>query len=78
MKTRKNSDGQPSRDDSDELIGELAADQLVYIRQMALELRTMAARAQAPTLAYLLEMAALEAARSIRILEFSCGLVGDR
>ena len=54
------------------------SEQIDYIRQMVLELRAMAAGAEAPTLAYLLEMSALEAAEVLKLHEFRNELRGGR
>ena len=53
-------------------------EQLEYIRQMLVELRAMAADAEAPTLAYLLEMSALEAAEALNVHRFRADLFTDR
>jgi hypothetical protein len=54
------------------------AERLDYIRQMAMELRTLAFGAGAPTLAYLLEMSALEAAEITKAHAFQADLQAKR
>jgi len=49
------------------------AQKIAYIREMSIELRQMAAEADAAMLAYLLDMAALESAEMLQVFGFRAG-----
>lgn len=58
--------------------GEARRERLDYIHQMLVELRALAADAEAPMLAYLLEMSVLETAEVLKLHEFRRELMGGR